>query len=272
VEEKAKQDLPGLKEWVKRLLDLAKQMTARIENVPYFEGDHLGFLALCFLSKQIDHLQSIEILIPRRDAILIARSMIEGLCQLLWIAEEPNTRALQWRAFVYVHDWRLMQNNLQSGKPVDPKKRANIEYALQQHGAQFLTEKARNVQREQRSLPSDPYHKSWRCGKPILNMCKAVGVEPLYRVLYHPYSDWQHWGPSAFGRAISREEDQVIYSQQLKPTQLASVLAVGFQCLFQTAQLTDSHIEIGLEPKLSKLQDEYVEWHMKESATNKVSS
>jgi hypothetical protein len=264
MDEKARQELQGLREYVRGLLDLTKEMTLRIETVPYFEDEHLGFLARCFLSKQIDHLQSIEILIPRRDAILVARSMIEGLCQLLWIAEDPNTRALQWRAFAVVHDWRLMHNKIESGETVDPQKRANIEYALQQYGERFLTISARKKRSEYRPLPSDPYYKNWRSEQSILDMCKSAGVEDLYRELYVPYADWQHWGPSAFGRAIKREEDQVVYSQQLQPPELATVLRVGFQCLLQTAELTDSHLNIGLEPKISKLRDEYIEWLSKE--------
>lgn len=264
MDEKAKQDLPGLREWVGRLLDLAKEMTARIETVPYFEDDHLGFVALCFLSKQIDHLQSIETLIPRRDVILIARSMIEGLCLLFWVKEEPNTRALQWRAFAFVDDWRLMQNKIEGGETLDPKKCADIEYALQQYGDQFLTKKAKDARSNRLPSPSDPYHKNWRCDKSISDICKSIGAEDLYRVLYVHYADWQHWGPSAIGRAINREEDRIIYSQPLQSTELASVLAVGFQCLLRTAELTDSHMGIGLEAKISKLRDEYVEWRMKE--------
>jgi hypothetical protein len=77
VRERAKRDLPRLRQSVSELLALANEIT---ENVPYSERDHLAFMALCFLSKQIDHTKSVLVLIPSRDVILIARSMIEGLC------------------------------------------------------------------------------------------------------------------------------------------------------------------------------------------------
>ena len=105
MEEKAKRDLPGLREWVKRLLSLAEEMTQLVADVPYSEEDHLSLMAWCFLSKQIDHLRSVDKLIPSRDAILVARTIIEGLCQLLWAAQEPATRPFQWRAFAWVQKW-----------------------------------------------------------------------------------------------------------------------------------------------------------------------
>src|SRR5688572_11319416 len=90
--QRAQRDLPRLRQSVKELLALAHEIT---ENVAYSEKDHLAFMALCFLSKQIDHTQSVLALIPSRDVILIARSMIEGLCQLLWAAQEPDRLPLQ---------------------------------------------------------------------------------------------------------------------------------------------------------------------------------
>src|SRR5882672_4123436 len=98
--------VPGLCQRLKGLVAFAEA----IDHIRYREQDHLAFMALCFLSKQIDHAKSIIALVPGRDTILIARSMIEGLCQLLWAAKAPNVLPLQWRTFAYVHDWRIMRS------------------------------------------------------------------------------------------------------------------------------------------------------------------
>src|SRR6266508_3533410 len=172
VNEKAQRDLPGLCQWVNRLLALANEI---LPNIRYSEEDHLGFMALCFLSKQIDHLQSIVTLIPSRDAILVARSMIEGLCQLLWATKEPTTLPLQWRVFAWVHDWRLMQTEIAQGRPVAPERRTAIEEALQKYGDQFLTKQARVARKQGTPLPLDPYHDNWRCGRQLRQICEAVG-------------------------------------------------------------------------------------------------
>jgi hypothetical protein len=164
VHQRAKRDLPKLRQSVDGLLALANEM---VENVPYSESDHLAFMALCFLSKQIDHTRSVLALIPSRDVVLIARSMIEGLCQLLWAAEDPDRLPLQWRAFAWVHDWRVMQTKNAAGEPVDPKRRAGIESALRLYGDQFLTTKAKIARDNSTPLPADPYHKvTVHVGKP----------------------------------------------------------------------------------------------------------
>ena len=257
VDERAKRDLPVLLQWVNRLLVLAKEM---IVNVQYSEEDHLGFMALCFLSKQIDHLQSIVTLIPSRDAVLVARSMIEGLCQLLWVGGDPATRPLQWRAFAWVHDWRVMQAKIAQGEPVDTERRTTIEDALRKYGDQFLTNKAKVARNRGDPLPPDPYHANWRCGRQIRQICESVGGEDLYRGLYEPFSDWHHWGVRGLGEAIVRQGNRVIYLS-LSPADSAAALASGFQCLLQTVELTDRHLGIGLASKISELRNGYVAWH-----------
>jgi hypothetical protein len=261
IDEKAERDLPGLRQWVNRLLALADEILA---NVQYSEEDHLGFMALCFLSKQIDHMQSIDTLIPSRDAILVARSMIEGLCQLLWAAREPTTLPLQWRTFVWVHDWRVMQAKVAQGETVEPERRTAIENALQQYGNPFLTKKARIARTQGTPLPSDPYHENWRCGRQLRQICESVGGADLYQMVYQSFSDWHHWGVGGLGAAIVRHGKRVVYSS-LSPTDAAAALACGFQCLLQTAELTDKHLRIGLASKISELRNGYVTWHQRVS-------
>lgn len=259
IDERAEKNLPGLHEWVDRLLTLANKTLADIQ---YSDEDHLGFMSLCFLSKQIDHMQSIVTLIPSRDVNLIARSMIEGLFQLLWAAKEPGTFPIQWRAFACIHDWRAMQARVALGETATPEQRTAIENGLLKHGDQFLTKKAREAQKQGNLLPPDPYYPNWRCGQSIQQICESVGGETLYRKLYGPFSDWHHWGVVGFAEVIVRQENGVVYSS-MSPTDSAAALACGFQCLLQTIELTDKHLNIGLASKISELQNGYIAWHQK---------
>lgn len=251
MDEKAKRDLPMLRQWVDKLLALANEMSVHVQ---YTEEDHLSFMALCFLSKQIDHLGSIVALIPSRDAILVARSMIEGLCQLLWAAQDPATRPWQWRAFAWVHDWRVMQEKMAHSEPVDPERRTAIEDALRQYGDQFLTKKAKAAQSRGAPLPRDPYYDNWRCGHQMRQICEAVRGEDLYQKVYEPFSAWHHWAVDGMGQAIERQGNRVVYSS-LSPVDSASALAGGFQCLWQTVELTDRHLGMGQAAKLSALRN-----------------
>src|SRR5688572_9248803 len=71
---------------------------------PYtFDRDNdLAFMTLTFAGRQIEHARSVLVLGSSLDTALIARSMLEGLSQLLWASQEPEDRPLRWRAFVYV--------------------------------------------------------------------------------------------------------------------------------------------------------------------------
>lgn len=73
------------------------------------------------------------------DSILIARSMLEGLSQLLWAAQAPEERPLRWRTFSFVLDWRLMRKRMAAGEAVTEDQRATIENGLKEHGRYFLT-------------------------------------------------------------------------------------------------------------------------------------
>ena len=74
-----------------QLIDTGKRLQ---QGCRYSEGDHLAFMTLCFLSKQLDHAKSVRILVRSTDAILVYRSIIEGLCQLAWAAWKPQERPL----------------------------------------------------------------------------------------------------------------------------------------------------------------------------------
>lgn len=251
--ERSMQDLPELHQRGDRLLVLAGEILA---NVQYSEDDHLGFMSLCFLSKQIGHMQSILTLSPSRDTILIARSMIEGLCQLLWAADEPDKRPMQWRAFAWVHDLRVMEVKEAQGETVSFEQHNAIENALCEIGKQFLKKKKRDL-KQMGSISSESYHDNWRCGEKIWKICESVGGADLYKKLYEPFSDWHHWGIAGLSSAIERQGERVVYLP-LSTIDSATAIACGFQCLLQTAELTDKRLCTGLESKIHEIRNGYV--------------
>jgi len=257
---KAQRDIPGLRRWVNELLVLLREMMQ--EPVSYTEEDHFGFMALCFLSKQIEHISSILILVDNeqgRDAELIARSMIEGLGQLLWAANDAQRRALRWRAFAWIHDWRTMNAQNAAGEPVDQNRRAEINTALAQYGDQFLTRRARRHRQTDMPLPSDPYCQNWT-GHNYSQILDSVQGQPLRQKLYKPFSAWHHWSPGGLGAAIVRDCNGVTFPPP-SPAASATALATGFQCSMQTAELVDSHLGLGFHTRIADLREGYITWY-----------
>jgi hypothetical protein len=161
--------------------------------------------------------------------------MIEGYYQLLWASHAPEERARLWRSFSIIHDWRLIQARLREGIPVDKADVSRNEARLKEFG---------DLHRIKKPKSSDPYHKNWRGGVSLADMADLVGRE-LYDGPYAELSDWEHWGVSGIGDAISRENNHVSVNSNSDRIAGLSLLAV-FQCLLQTLEVADAHLSLNI--------------------------
>lgn len=182
-------EVPFLHEQVKKVLVLADQAS---RSIPIREDDDFGFMTIQFLYKQIQHTESLLSLVPRRDAGLIARTMIDGLYQLLWAFHAPEDRAKRWRSFSIIHDWRLIQGRLKQGIGVYQADIQKNEVSMKAFGGLHRLKKPK-------PNSSDPYHKNWHGGVSLADMADVVGRE-LYDGPYAELSDWEHWGVSGIGK------------------------------------------------------------------------
>lgn len=261
---KAFRHLPSLISFSDELIGLAEDILGR--DIRYSETDHLGFMALCFVSEQVEHLKSIRVLVDHgyhRDAGLIARSMMEGLCLLLWAAKDSPSRPLLWRSYAYVEDFRLMKRKEAAGESIEPARRTEIEKMLNQYGGQFLTKKARKAQREGKPVPTDPYRRTWG-GRPVDQICDEVQGRLLYEHIYRGMSELIHWSPRGLGTAITRNGQGVTYSG-VSPENAATALAVGFQALLQSFEILDEHLQLGEMQRLNQLRERYITFHQSNS-------
>jgi hypothetical protein len=244
-----------LRAFAERLITLAREITR--PPLSYDENDHLRFMMLCFVSKQMEHLRSVCLLVDAgrdRDAGLIARAMVEGLGLLLWAAREPAIRPLQWRRYAWVEDWRLVRQREQSGEPIDPSRKSHIEQQLKVLGPIMYSAQARKSLHAGKLLPADPYMR-WSDIRVREVLNEVCGIR-LYETVYHDTSAWSHWNVAAIGRAIERNENRVRYSEA-SPETAATALAIGFQALFESASLLDQHFARGFADRLVELRDAY---------------
>jgi len=255
---RAKTDLPDLLVHADRALKLAQGMS---KSVSYSEDDNFGFVALCFLHKQMEHAHSIKLLVDEglgRDAQLVARAMQETLASLLWIAQQPLDRASQWRGFVYVEDWRLMQQQLDAGEVIDPTTAEAISAYLDKHGKDFQAQTPRKPGQGGNNLSvDDPYYPHWRGSTKIYEIFQEVGGKLLYQEIYGAFSDWIHAGPKGMGAAIHRENKIVTWKHADSSTN-ALVLATSFQCLMQILPVVDQHFAMSFGDKIRGLRSEYI--------------
>ena len=240
-------EVPFLHGQVQKMLAFADNSS---RGISIREDADFGFMAIQFLYKQIQHTESVLLLIPRRDAGLIARTMIEGLYQLLWASQEPEERARRWRSFSVIHNWRLIQGRQGEGVPVDEAEIRKNEALLKVFGDQHRLNNPR-------ANSPDPYHKNWRGGVSLADMADAVIGRKLYDGSYAELSDWAHWGLSGIGDAISQENNHITVNTNSDRIAGLSLLA-AFLCLLQTLALADVHCSLNLAEIIQNLESDFI--------------
>lgn len=224
------------------------------------EGDHLGFMAMCFLYKQTVHARSIEMLLDSRqdvDAATISRSMLEGLILVAWAALEPEERPLRWRAFSLVSDWKLVKRGGTPpfGTPED--KKADLEQRLEAH-PEFLTSGARRVGTQKLF---DPYQNTWHVNGDgsrleLRTMAEEIG-DPDMKLLYDELSQVGHWTPR--GVVINIDHSAARSTLAFMDERLAAqACGTAFSALVQTAALFFHHHRDEPHMRLQQIMDSYV--------------
>jgi hypothetical protein len=234
-------EVPFLLGQVKKALALADNAS---RSVTIQGNDDFGFMAIQFLYKQMQHAESLLALVPRRDTCLIARTMIDGLYQLLWAFQASEERARLWRSFSIIHDWRMIQGRLRIGIPVAEADIRRNEAALKIFGSLHRL-------RKPKANSPDPYQKRWNGGVTLSAIADVVGRE-LYDGPYAELSDWEHWGVSGIGGAITRENDHVVTDSNSDRIAGLSLLA-AFQCLLQTLEVADKHLSLNVTEAIQTL-------------------
>lgn len=250
--------LPGLVSWLERIRTVIEP---ELEAVRYGTTDDFAFMALCFLHKQIDHTVSLARLGPLKDTVIIARSMFEGLAQLLWAAQEISTRPARWRAFAVVESWRGLPRLRAGGFEPTPEMMKQLNEALQEIEPLVLTAKAKEAKHRGLPLPADPYHRNWRAGTTLTDICDEVEAADLRDNFYSRYSSWAHWSADAFEDRLSGTERGVQYGPPESFAFAASAAALAIQCLLQAAHLAFSHLRLPCQTTVERLRNEFEAWH-----------
>lgn len=242
-------------DYLRQLRGLARSSPEQQRGSGWFD-----ILVVFFLWKQIDHVDAILRLGAHRDGALVARSMIEGLCQLKWAEQDPDARADRWRRFAWIHDWRLLRKRTREGHIIPADTRKRIEDGVEEFCGDFRKrKKARPSTGVKPARPDpgpDPYVRHWS-GMTVADLCREVGGTPLYEWPYAQFSDWHHWSPGGFHSAIEWQDRRVGYT----PPQLAEVVPVylvAFQCFYETLNLANNRFKLGLDAQLAAIYKRYL--------------
>jgi len=250
-------DLPILLKYSELLLDLFENNFET--RFKYSIDDHFAFMILCFLSKQKEHLISAMTLVKSEsysDAMIISRNMIEGVGIISWVSEDLQKRALQWRKYSVVSDYRLTLKKANGDKSKLDKEILNRSLS---EGYEFLKESLKKPKTQLNNLPLDPFKKSWlfdENGNEV-KIYKLFGTDN--KVLYEIYgemSDWAHWNVSRIGTRINRNSSEVeFHSSKAQDGCLAlSSAIISIEYFFRFA---NKHLNLKLIEELDKLMNNF---------------
>lgn len=254
----AESDLPIMRKHTQRMLELVLLRTK--EDFQLNETDHFGFMALCFVYKQLEHARSILILIDEGqyiDAAILARVMLEGFILLGWASLLPDERGLRWRSYALISDWKLLVEKKRRGEEVDPDVERELRLRLSELDAPFLTANARKNGKEK--YP-DPYQKSWRVhpngSKVELNEMVDDLKDPQLKDLYENLSQFGHWTPRGIGK-IKRNDLSVRLEFRSK-SYAAQACAATYLVLGHTLEILSRHFKLNLESEVENVIDDYL--------------
>lgn len=253
----AQKDLPKLHIFVDKLLNLTNDIFAN-NPIKYKEEDHFGFMVLCFCSKQFDHLKSIKILVQSnfgKDACLIARSMLEGMCLLFWAKNDPE-KALLWRGYAWVEDYKTMLKKETNGETVEKGQKIKIINWFNSNGRKYHSKQALRCLKKNKNLPKDPYRNQWY-PIPISRIFEEVKAVALHKNNYNYSSKWIHWSPGGFDN-LKRIPNNVLSYSNKHFDDSATALASGFQALIQSLEVLEFHLGLGYKQRIESLKDRYI--------------
>lgn len=210
-------------------------------------NDDFGFFLICYMYKLDLHMNSIRKLSPSPDVQLIARSMIETLIQMLWVAHSPVQRASMWRQYIFVEDWMKLQDLLCKGKDISVEEQHSINSGYTAIRDRYLTSKG------------DKIHNNWKSGAKIHDMASAVEADELYSILYSNLSDWVHGGPNSFSHMVTFTSEMTLNIRNDAPNHiLNSCFSIAFQCMYQALAICSQHFSLELEKSLQSIYEKYI--------------
>ncbi len=251
-----------------RLSELASDLDTLVTEVfrPRIPYEHLNgadMMALTFVTKQREHLRSVQTLLAtgaHRDALLIARTMFEGMVILLWAFRGKPERTDLWFWYGVILDWRQLRKKEEAGIPVDAQDWAKLKPYLDKHGPNYYRDKVRDRIREAErngttyELPADPWRNKWNTAD-VASMLTEVGSRDVYDPMYGHPSEWIHWGSRGIMRAMQPTDWGTAGFAEEDWRAVALALHTGCQSLLQSLEVLDGHFSLGLAQHLETLEE-----------------
>lgn len=256
--ERALQALPALYLLIDEVLELSDRVgssnSISAGDVYNSSLDRAGYMAIAYVAKQDEHLQSVRVLArvdQHRDAWLITRTMMEGCAQLIWAHRNQPQGPDEWFWYEIIEDWRQLVKNAADGDTPDADLESVAQEYLAHYGERYYSDKARKKVAAGTPLPADPYRRQWnQLG--AASMFRNVEWPEVYEGFYRTASAWLHWSPRQMRLAVVDQGDTLSHRIQ-DPSRAAQALAAGVVSLYLSLEVLDNHFGLGLKNELDRV-------------------
>lgn len=231
----------------KNLITLVEQTKVMLrQHVSFEKSDLTGRMITYFIYKQLDHAMSVIKLDPSMDTVLIARTMIEGVINLTWVLEQPETRVEDWFNYSSVYDFNLLKDKESGGSFISDNDRNNVLENYEKNASAFLTKKGNR------------HHDNFRKGNNLSNISKDnTDLEYFYQN-YKYFSDWVHWGSQSLRHVIDEQENEISYYEQ-EHIYRAPALVIAFGSLLDIVAKTSEHFGLEQDEALEEISNQMLE-------------
>lgn len=267
--ESSRKELPLFGDLAKGLEALAHDMFT--PPIAFQTDNGADVMALSFATKQLEHLRSVRALVSAdlyRDALLIARTMLEAQGTLRWAFSRSPERTDLWFWYGAILDWRQMAKSKAQGFEVDPADEAELKLYVDLHGSDYYKPNVRKALKKVKEtgttydLPEDPWHPTDWTGMNVRAMFEELGDEDkrLYDSFYRRTSEWGHSGPRAILIAVDREQEDPAEwgADQFTDDDVVSgnwALGVACESLLRTLEVLNAYFSLGYDDSLRSMKD-----------------
>jgi Family of unknown function (DUF5677) len=255
--------VPRLNRLADDLLALAR--AAFGPRIPFDRHNAADLMVLGFTTKQCEHLRSVRLLMDasaHRDALLIARTMAEGLGMLLWATNNQPMQTDRWRDFGWILDWRRVARFERCGITlVDPADKALLKAKVDRCGPDFYRPSVRKEITAAAccgttyNVPDDPWGTDWT-DMSVEAMFREIRGTPMYEAVYRQSSEWVHWNPRAVVGAMQPTEWGIAGFTEEDWRDAHVAMQAACRSVLQSLEVLNLRFSLGLDERLTDLGTE----------------
>lgn len=247
-----KKHTEGMQASLEELLKICEEFST--SEIPMVDNGDFEFVANLFFEMHTEYLRAATDLLHTRrfvPARILGRVMFEGMVLLLWINADRKDRAMKWRAWAAVTDWRLLREKEAAGATIDSAQRQRVL---------DRAEGVRHLFGRPNPKNDDPFKYNWIPSLPDMIDAlpsNALQLKGLYQPIYKLDSQLVHWTVAGIGSLLESENSRLFLRLDRSSEQVRAMNAV-FHAAWHVIFNCGRWFGKGLDERLTTIADIYV--------------